>query len=62
MWWYMPAKKGLKVRNGKELVPDIITQFCLDVEGLLPQDQTPYHLWQTGSQRHVCYWPKQRLG
>ncbi len=29
--------------------------------GPLTLGPTPYHLWQTGSQRHVCYWPKQRL-
>jgi hypothetical protein len=40
-------KKDLKVRNGKELVAAIITQFHMDVEGLLPQDQ---HLITCGRQ------------
>jgi hypothetical protein len=40
-------KKDLKVCNGKELVAAIITQFCMDVEGLLPQDQ---HLITCGRQ------------
>jgi hypothetical protein len=36
----MPAmKKGLKVCEGKELAVAIDTQFHMDINGLLPQDQ-----------------------